>query len=160
LRGFFGIGIESGKTPANLGTLWRSAQIMGASFIFTIGARYRHHCTDTTKAPRNIPLYQYDTFAEFFEKGLPKGAQLIGVELDEKAVPCASFRHPHQCVYLLGAEDKGLSNEAMNACHALIQLPGEYSLNVAVAGSIVMYDRNTKAAKIGITDTILAQDYY
>ena len=34
---FFGIGIFNGKTPENLGVLWRSAQNMGASFIFTIG---------------------------------------------------------------------------------------------------------------------------
>ena len=36
-QGFFGIGIQNGKTPENLGVLWRSAQNMGASFIFTIG---------------------------------------------------------------------------------------------------------------------------
>ena len=34
---FFGIGIQNGKTPENLGVLWRSAQNLGASFIFTIG---------------------------------------------------------------------------------------------------------------------------
>ena len=34
---YFGIGIQNGKTPENLGVLWRTAQNMGASFIFTIG---------------------------------------------------------------------------------------------------------------------------
>ena len=34
---FFGIGIQNGKTPENLGVLWRTAQNLGASFIFTIG---------------------------------------------------------------------------------------------------------------------------
>ena len=33
---FFGIGIQNGKTPENLGVLWRSAQNLGASYIFTI----------------------------------------------------------------------------------------------------------------------------
>jgi len=37
---FFGIGIQNGKTPENLGVLWRTAQNLGASFIFTIGKRY------------------------------------------------------------------------------------------------------------------------
>ncbi|MBP93126.1 MAG: rRNA methyltransferase, partial [Flavobacteriaceae bacterium] len=32
---FFGIGIQNGKTPENLGVLWLSAQNLGASFIFT-----------------------------------------------------------------------------------------------------------------------------
>jgi len=29
-------------------------------------------------------------------------------------------------------------------CHQVVRLPGERSLNVAVAGSIVIYDRITK----------------
>ena len=36
-KGFFGIGIESGMQTQNIGTIWRSAQIMGAAFIFVIG---------------------------------------------------------------------------------------------------------------------------
>ena len=42
-QGYFGIGIQNGKTPENLGVLWRSAQNFGASFIFTIGNTRR--CT-------------------------------------------------------------------------------------------------------------------
>lgn len=40
-QGFFGIGIQNGKTPENLGALWRSAQNLGASYIFTNGNRYQ-----------------------------------------------------------------------------------------------------------------------
>ena len=29
MRGYFGIGIENGKTVANIGTLWRSAHNLG-----------------------------------------------------------------------------------------------------------------------------------
>ena len=39
-KGFFGIGIVAGKTAGNIGTLWRSAYQLGASFTFTIGARH------------------------------------------------------------------------------------------------------------------------
>ena len=41
-RGFFGIGIFHAKNEENIGTLWRSASILGADFIFTIGKPYRH----------------------------------------------------------------------------------------------------------------------
>ena len=44
---FFGIGIQNGKTPENLGVLWRTAQNLGASFIFTIGNRYASQACDT-----------------------------------------------------------------------------------------------------------------
>ena len=54
MRGYFGIGIQNAKTDENIGTLWRSAFIMGASFIFTIGKRYKKQATDTPKSWKNI----------------------------------------------------------------------------------------------------------
>ena len=142
-QGFFGIGIQNGKTPENLGVLWRSAQNMGASFIFTIGNRYAKQACDTHKAVGAMPYFHYDTFDDFF-KNLPKGAMLVGVELDKKATQLETFEHPRRCVYLLGAEDHGLSKTAKGKAHFLVKFKSELSLNVSVAGSIVMYDRQSK----------------
>jgi tRNA G18 (ribose-2'-O)-methylase SpoU len=142
-RGYFGIGIEHTKTEQNVGTLWRSAQLMGASFIFTIGRRYKKQASDTSKTWRTVPLYNYDTFNQFYSS-MPHDCMLIGVELDERAHPIKTFVHPERCIYLLGAEDNGLTKQAITACHSLIVLPGDHSMNVSVAGSIVMYDRITK----------------
>ena len=142
-QGFFGIGIQNGKTPENLGVLWRSAQNMGASFIFTIGNRYAKQACDTHKAIGAMPYFHYETFEDFF-KNLPKGAMLVGVELDEKAVQLETFTHPKRCVYLLGAEDHGMSKTAIEKSHHLVKFKSELSLNVSVAGSIVMYDRQAK----------------
>lgn len=143
MRGYFGIGIENTKTEMNIGTLWRSAHIMGASFIFTIGKRYKKQPSDTMKSWRAIPLYTYADFDEFYNI-LPYDCQLVGVELDEKAIPVERFVHPERCIYLLGAEDHGLTRNALNGCHKLVQLPGSYCMNVAVAGSLIMYDRSHK----------------
>jgi tRNA (guanosine-2'-O-)-methyltransferase len=142
-RGYFGIGILNGKTTANIGTLWRSANIFGASFIFVIGNRYKKQASDTMQTWRHIPLYHYETFAEFY-KSMPYDCQLIGIELDNNSVPISDFKHPERCIYLLGAEDSGLTTEAINKCHSLVQLPGDYCLNVSVAGSIVLFDRINK----------------
>lgn len=120
-RGFFGIGIENTKTTQNIGTLWRSASIMGAAFIFTIGNRYKKQATDTMSSWKHIPLYAYETFDKFYES-MPYDCQLIGVELDPKSVPIKHFSHPERCIYLLGAEDNGLSKQAIEKCHKLIQL--------------------------------------
>ena len=139
-RGFYGIGIYNGKQVKNLGTLWRSASILGASFIFTIGTRYKQQSSDTMKSWKHIPLYHYDTF-EDFRHSLPKECLLVGVELAETAVPIANFRHPERVAYLLGAEDDGLPETILNHCNHIVQLPGDYCMNVSVAGSIVMYDR-------------------
>jgi tRNA G18 (ribose-2'-O)-methylase SpoU len=146
-RGYFGIGIINGKSPENLGTLWRSAHNFGAAFIFTVGNRYPLQSSDTTKAWRSIPLYRYRTFDEFYET-LPYDCLLVGLEYPHvNAKPLPSFQHPERCVYLLGAEDSGLSKDAQTKCHAIVTIPGsklEQSLNVAVAGSILMYDRISK----------------
>ncbi|MBZ9730798.1 RNA methyltransferase [Salegentibacter sp. JZCK2] len=142
-QGFFGIGIQNGKTPENLGVLWRSAQNMGASFIFTIGNRYAKQACDTHKAVGAMPYFHYKTFKEFYDH-LPKGAMLVGVELAKNAEPLENFSHPRRCVYLLGAEDHGLSNEAIKKSHFLVKFQSSLSLNVSVAGSIIMYDRNSK----------------
>ncbi|MGB1308979.1 MAG: RNA methyltransferase [Oceanihabitans sp.] len=137
---FFGIGIQNGKTPENLGVLWRSAQNLGASFIFTIGNRYAKQACDTHHAVHAMPYFHYKNFEDFYNN-LPKGARLVGVELTETAVPLETFKHPRRCVYLLGAEDHGLSKEAISKSHFLVKFKSELSLNVSVAGSIVMYDR-------------------
>lgn len=142
-RGYFGIGIENTKTVQNIGTLWRSAHILGASFIFTIGTRYKKQASDTTKAWKTIPLFHYDTF-EAFAEGMPQDCHLIGVELDDSSVLVETFVHPERCVYLLGAEDYGLSEDAVAYCDGLVVLPGDYCMNVAVAGSLMMYDRHLK----------------
>ena len=142
-KGFYGIGIINGKTVENVGTLWRSANLMGAKFIFTIGKRYKRQASDTMKSFRHIPLFQYETFDDFF-KSLPYGCQLVGIELNKNSEQIHSFSHPKSCVYLLGAEDNGLPEKAIMKCHKLVQLPGERSMNVSVAGSIVMFDRINK----------------
>ena len=144
-RGYFGIGILNPKTETNIGTLWRSANILGASFIYTIGKRYKKQSSDTMKTPRHIPLYHYENFAEFY-KNIPESCQLIGVEICPKSKLITDYKqHPLNAVYLLGAEDNGLTPDAINKCVTVLQLPYlNNSLNVAVAGSIIMYDRLLK----------------
>jgi tRNA (guanosine-2'-O-)-methyltransferase len=146
MRGYFGIGIENTKTAVNVGTLWRSAYLMGAAFMFTIGRRYKRQSSDTVGAVRHIPLFHYETFADFYEHGLPYDCRLVGVELVPGAIPLPVYPHPDRCVYLLGAEDGGLSRAAQQACHETLIIPTATSLNVAVAGSLVLYDRLAKAS--------------
>lgn len=143
MSNYFGIGIENLKTDANLGTLWRSAHSLGASFIFVIGRRYKTQGTDTGKAWRSIPLYEYQDFNHFVIS-TPKDCLLIGIENCSTAIPIKSFSHPKRAIYLLGAEDNGLTKNALNKCHKLVIIPGSHCLNVAVAGSIIMYDRVNK----------------
>lgn len=137
-----------GKNNENLGTLWRSANIMGANGIFTIGARYpKKHQTDTMNTPKHIPLREFDSYDEF-AKSIPRGTEVIAIELDDRAENLTTFKHPERAVYLLGAEDKGLPEDVINKCDRVVKIPfNKNSFNVAVSGSIVLYDRFLKAHK-------------
>ncbi len=142
-NGYFGIGCMGMKTSDNYGTLFRTAQIFEADFIFLIGARFKRQSSDTMKSWRHMPLFEYATFNDF-NNNRPYDCMLIGIELHKTAFPIKNYTHPKQACYLLGAEDNGLSIDAINNCNELIILPGERSLNVSVAGSIVLYDRISK----------------
>ena len=142
-RGYFGIGIYHCKTKENVGTLWRSATILGADFIFTIGKRYEKQASDTVKTPRHIPLFHYEDFDDFF-RHVPYDCPVVAIELDENSVPLESYHHRQRCIYLLGAEDHGLPKEILGRCKETVQLIGKFCYNVSTAGSIVMYDRAVK----------------
>ena len=147
-RGYFGIGVLNPKTEANVGTLWRSAMIYRSSMIATIGReRYRHQASDTTKAPNSIPLVRFADMEDLLAH-LPHGCQLVGVELSDRAVALPTFLHPQRAFYLLGAEDNGLPPRVLDMCHHVVQIPTPeaWSMNVAVAGSIVMHDRFVQRA--------------
>lgn len=143
-KGYFGIGCLNMKTGMNYGTLFRTAQVFGADFIFLIGSRFKPQSTDTMKSWKHIPTFIYKDFSDFNEHR-PHDCKLIGIELIESATFLSDFTHPKQGCYLLGAEDHGLTKEAIESCQEIVYLPGERSLNVSVAGSIVLYDRISKS---------------
>lgn len=143
MRGYFEIGIYQGKTPQNLGTLWRSAYQLGAAGIFLIGNRFKRQASDVLKTYKHIPLREYDDF-DHFQSARPFNCPLIGVEMDGK--PLTGFKHPERAIYLLGAEDSGLPKKVIQSCQGIVSLESinTLSYNVAVAGSIIMYDRQFK----------------
>lgn len=153
--GYFAIGIERGKTEANLGTLWRSAVCMGASYVFTIGQRFGRESSDTVHSWQHVPCFSFATFEEF-QKFRPYDVPLIGVELTDDAVTLAGFHHPERAMYLLGPEDGNLSKQTQAACQRVVSIPSRWCLNVAVAGSIVLYDRAAKVARLPVDRMVAA----
>jgi tRNA G18 (ribose-2'-O)-methylase SpoU len=147
-RGYFGIGVENIKTIQNLGTLFRSSQAFAANFTFIIGKRLAKYNKrgDTGKSYRHTPFYEYKTIKDF-KNSIPKDCTIIGIEIEPKAVSLVNFIHPERALYLLGAEDGGLSEEALSLCNTVVKIPSQICLNVATAGSIVMYDRLQKRTR-------------
>lgn len=146
-RGFFVIGIHQPKRDVNVGSLWRSASLFDAAFVFTVGARYQRQASDTPNTPAHVPLLHFADVEDLIDH-LPHGCPLVGVELHQNARLLAGYTHPLRAAYLLGAEDNGLPPVVLKRCHDLVQIEtaSAYSMNVACAGSVLLYDRYRKAA--------------
>jgi tRNA G18 (ribose-2'-O)-methylase SpoU len=141
LRGYFGIGVESVSKAMNIGSLFRTANAFGASFVFTIAAAYAVRegaKADTSDAPGHVPFYSFPDVAQLL---VPKGCRLVGVEIADDATDLPSFRHPAQAAYVLGPERGSLSAALARRCDYMVRIPTRFALNVGIAGAIVMYDR-------------------
>ena len=89
-------------------------------------------------AIEQLPFHMFDSTEDF---RLPQGCQLVGIELTDDAHLLPSFRHPRMAAYILGSERMGLSDNMLELCDHVIQIPTRFSLNLAVAGALVLYDR-------------------
>jgi tRNA (guanosine-2'-O-)-methyltransferase len=90
-----------------------------------------------------MPVFSYTDFQDF-NAHRPFDCKLVGIELTDEAIEVSEYKHPKRAVYLLGAEDNGLSRECIDNLQDIIKLHGTRSMNVSVAGSIVLYDRYRK----------------
>ena len=142
MRGYFAIGAEGISKPMNLGALMRTANAFGASFVFTVEAEQNlklAYKADTSKTFGHLPWYAWEAVGEM---NLPKGCQVVGVELTDDAVDLPTFRHPQAAAYVLGPERGSLSPEMTALCDHVVKIPTKFCINVSLAGALVMYDRH------------------
>jgi tRNA G18 (ribose-2'-O)-methylase SpoU len=140
-RGYFGIGAEGVSKSANVGALLRTAHAFGASFCFTLGAGFDARAArsaDTSDTATHVPMWRFPSLDEM---QLPQGCVLVGIELTEDAADLPSFRHPLNAAYVLGPERSSLSPALLARCKHVVRIPTRFSLNLSVAGALVLYDR-------------------
>lgn len=140
MRGYFGVGVDGISKPMNLGNLSRIANAFDASFFFSVAAyvKLSDAESDTSRAQRAMPYYTFGGIGEF---RLPLGCKLVGVEITEDAIELPRFHHPLRAAYVFGAERMSLSEEMLKRCDYVVKIPMKFSINVGMAGAIVLYDR-------------------
>ncbi len=133
------------RSPGNFGTLVRTSAAAGATgFIFlgdsidpfdpaavraTMGALFKQMLVRTTADELRSWVRE--------QKVRVIGASPAGSMDYHKAI------YPRPCLLMLGGERKGLTEEQRSICHQIVRIPmaeGMDSLNVAVAGSLLMYE--------------------
>jgi RNA methyltransferase, TrmH family len=124
--------------PGNLGTLIRAADAFGAAVALSAG------CADPTgpKALRasagsiwRVPLLPFEPSNKL---SLGSGSRVALVAHGGEAIGEVDLGG--EVVFLLGAEREGLPDELERDTDARIPIEGAESLNVAVAGSIALYE--------------------
>jgi tRNA G18 (ribose-2'-O)-methylase SpoU len=140
MRGYFAAGVDGVSKPMNLGNLVRIAHAFGASFFFSVNAQVKFSDaeSDTSRSWRDMPVYNHATVEEF---RLPIGCRLVGVEITDDAVELPRFRHPSRAAYVFGAERNSISPAMLARCEFVVKIPTRFSINVGMAGAIVLYDR-------------------
>jgi len=141
------LALDSVQDPQNLGTLLRTAEAVGIHGVLLP----EHRAADVTPvvekasagAARLLPIVKVTNLVRALGEMKELGAWVAGVENNPQAIIYnhADLRGP--LVLVLGSEGRGLGRLVRETCDFLIRLPMRgrvSSLNVAVAGSIVLYE--------------------
>ncbi|MFI4978119.1 MAG: TrmH family RNA methyltransferase [Solirubrobacterales bacterium] len=131
---------------ANLGTLLRTCDAVGACIAVPDTPHYRKALAhgDTLGRHRQPCIHWVATGKDrWVEEQRAAGWQIVAVELADGAVSLPRLEPARQrTVVLLGHEWHGVPEEQVQAADTCVEIPmvGQgASLNVAVAGSLVLY---------------------
>lgn len=128
---------------ANLGTLLRTCDAVGACLAVP-----RHSWVPEALARGNTLrgrscVHWVNTPLRWLGDQRSSGTRILGVELAEDAVRLADLPIARgRTVAVLGHEQSGIPPEALDLLHDVVEIPmigAGASLNVAVAGSLVLY---------------------
>ncbi|MEM1161787.1 MAG: RNA methyltransferase, partial [Pseudomonadota bacterium] len=144
-QGLCWVVVEKVRSPGNLGTLIRTSQAVGgAGFIFV------HACTDPY-SPAVVRSAMGAVYSQTFIRSdwaslrrwaAEQQRAVIGATPDGPA-DLHSFAFPKAPLLVFGEERTGLNESQRITCSGLVSIPmqsGTDSLNLGVAGSLVMYE--------------------
>ena len=131
---------------ANLGTLLRTCDATGACIAVPDTTHYRHALTvgDSRDLARRCCIHWIDTGKDrWIRLQRQAGWRILAVELADDAIALPRLAPAiAPTVILLGHETQGVPAEQVETADACIEIPMVgvgASLNVAVAGSLVLY---------------------
>ena len=132
------------QDPGNLGTLIRTAVSFGYDLIIcseqTVDLYNDKVIRSTQGSLFHIPVVRTD-LASCVRELQKQGITVIATTL-EKAVPLQQMEHPERFAVILGNEGSGVTRQLQDIAdiRVRIEMDGFESLNVAVAGGIMMYE--------------------
>jgi 23S rRNA (guanosine2251-2'-O)-methyltransferase len=138
--------LDSVQDPQNFGTLLRTAEAVGVDGVIIAERRAVGVTAAVVKASagavHHLKIARVTNLARTIETLKRANVWIAGVENVPEAQDFAAMDYTLPLALVLGSEGAGLSRLVREKCDFLIRLPmwGKVSsLNVAVAGSIVLY---------------------
>ncbi|WP_433047061.1 TrmH family RNA methyltransferase [Dactylosporangium sp. CS-033363] len=128
---------------ANLGTLLRTCDAVGACLVVPPWSWVDEALARGNTLRHPTCVHRVANPVHWLTTERTAGSRILGVELADEAVRLADLPAARQrTVMVLGHESTGIPPEALDLLDAAVEIPmvgtGQ-SLNVAVAGSLVLY---------------------
>lgn len=142
------------RSSHNAGSIFRTADATGVSNIVLVGYtpgpldQYGILRPDFGKvslgAEKTVPHERAETLAAAVETLKARGFTVVGVELNERAIPLFQYKPAQDAKIALvfGNEVNGLSPEDLALCDHIVEIPMhgvKESLNVSVAAGVAVY---------------------
>ena len=134
------------RDPGNLGTLIRSADALGLAGIVLSGDvvdPFNPKCVRATMGSiLRVPIRSFRDVKEAAEFLKEQGFSIVAADVEADKL-CYDYHFPEKCALLVGSEAHGVSCNVLELCDATLKIPmmgAAESLNVGVAGSILMYE--------------------
>lgn len=134
------------QDPQNIGTLLRTAEVVGAHGVVLPGRRAAEITpavvNASSGATEHLPIVIVSNLAQTIGELQKAGVWVVGLEDDPNAQDFDSADLNMPLALVVGAEGVGLARLVRERCDFLVRLPmaGQVaSLNAAVAGSIALY---------------------
>jgi len=137
----FHVAIENWQHDMNIGSIVRSANAFAADTVHIIG-RKRWNKRGAMVTDRYQHVIHHVDVAAFAAWARESGIPIIAIDNVEGSVRIETYRIPERCVLLFGQEGPGLSDEAIAASEAVVEISqfgSTRSINASAAAAVTMH---------------------
>ncbi|WP_207455080.1 TrmH family RNA methyltransferase [Herbiconiux sp. SYSU D00978] len=137
----FSVAIENWQHDMNIGSIVRTANAFLAETVHIIGRR-RWNRRGAMVTDRYQHVLHHADVAEFAAWAREHELPIVAVDNVEGSVLVETFDFPERCVLLFGQEGPGLSEEALAAAFAVVEIAqfgSTRSINASAAAAITMH---------------------
>jgi tRNA G18 (ribose-2'-O)-methylase SpoU len=138
----FHVAIENWQHDMNIGSIVRSANAFAADTVHIIG-RKRWNKRGAMVTDRYQHVVHHPDVVGFVEWAKSENLPIIAIDNVPGSVIIETFAFPERCVLLFGQEGPGLSEEAIAAADAVVEISqfgSTRSINASAAAAVTMHD--------------------